>query len=66
MDVRRITYFAFVSLTTVGYGDITPIKPVAQLASVALSVLGPFYLAVVLGVVVSRYIGQGFPADPSA
>ena len=66
MNVQRITYFAFVSLTTVGYGDIAPIRPVAQLASVALSVLGPFYLAVVLGVVVSRYIGQGFPPDPSA
>jgi hypothetical protein len=64
LNVQRITYFAFVSLTTVGYGDIAPIKPVAQLASVALSVLGPFYLAVVLGVVVSRYIGQGFPPDP--
>jgi hypothetical protein len=28
----------------------------AQLASVLLSVLGPFYIAVVLGVVVSRLV----------
>jgi len=52
----RLNYFAFVSLTTVGYGDIAPIEPVARLASVALSVLGPFYIAVVVGIVVSRYI----------
>lgn len=38
-SVQRLTYFAFASLTTVGYGDITPIQPLAQLASVALSVL---------------------------
>ncbi|MFY7696999.1 MAG: potassium channel family protein [Cyanobium sp.] len=53
-DVQRITYFAFVSLTTVGYGDIAPIHPLAQLASVGLSVLGPLYITVVIGVVVSR------------
>lgn len=58
VNVQRIAYFAFVSLTTVGYGDIAPVQPVAQLASVALSVLGPLYIAVVLGVVVSRLVDQ--------
>jgi voltage-gated potassium channel len=58
VNVQRITYFAFVSLTTVGYGDISPIQPVAQLASVTLSVLGPLYIAVVIGVVVSRLVDQ--------
>lgn len=56
LNVHRILYFSFVSLTTVGYGDIAPVEPLARLASVALSVLGPFYIAVVIGVVVSRYI----------
>jgi hypothetical protein len=37
-----------------GYGDIAPIHPLAQLASVGLSVLGPLYITVVIGVVVSR------------
>jgi hypothetical protein len=58
VNVQRITYFAFVSLTTVGYGDISPVKPVAQLASVSLSVLGPLYIAVVIGLVVSRLMEQ--------
>jgi voltage-gated potassium channel len=61
VNVQRITYFAFVSLTTVGYGDIEPIQPLAQLASVSLSVLGPFYIAVVLGVVVSRLVLDSRP-----
>lgn len=59
-NVQRITYFAFVSLTTVGYGDISPVQPIARLASVALGILGPFYIAVVLGVVVSRYVSEGW------
>lgn len=61
VNVQRITYFAFVSLTTVGFGDIAPIQPVAQLASVSLSVLGPLYIAVVLGVVVSRLVADSPP-----
>lgn len=61
LNVNRIMYFSFVSLTTVGFGDITPIEPVARLASVALSVLGPFYIAIVVGVVVSRYIEAPWP-----
>lgn len=58
LDFARINYFAFVSLTTVGYGDIVPATPPAQMASVALSVSGPLYLAVVMGLLISRYTVQ--------
>jgi voltage-gated potassium channel len=50
----RLNYFAFVSLTTVGFGDITPLTSQAQMASVAISVIGTFYLAVVMGLLISR------------
>ena len=50
----RLNYFAFVSLTTVGFGDITPLTAQAQMASVALSVIGTFYLALVMGLLISR------------
>lgn len=63
-DFSRLNYFAFVSLTTVGYGDITPITPLTRLASLALSVLGPLYIAVVLGVLISRLSSGG--AAPAA
>ena len=53
-DFININYFAFVSLTTVGYGDIVPVMPSTKMASVGLSVAGPFYIAVVMGVLISR------------
>ena len=58
LDLSRIYYFAFVSLTTVGYGDIVPMTPTAQMASVALSISGPLYLALVMGLLISRYTIQ--------
>lgn len=58
LDFVRLNYFAFVTLTTVGYGDILPVTPVAQITSVSFSVIGPFYLAVVMGVMISRFTIQ--------
>ncbi|WP_216899971.1 potassium channel family protein [Synechococcus sp. CCY 9618] len=58
IDFININYFAFVSLTTVGYGDILPVSAPTKMASVALSVAGPLYIAVVMGVLISRLTKQ--------
>jgi hypothetical protein len=58
-NFMRVNYFAFVSLTTVGYGDIIPVQPLAQMASLLLSIAGPLYIAVVMGVLISRFTSQG-------
>ena len=50
-----INYFAFVCLTTVGFGDINPMLPFSRMVSVATSVAGPLYLAAVMGVLIGRY-----------
>ena len=56
---QRLNYFAFVTLSTVGYGDVIPTAPVVQVVCIALSILGPLYMAVVLGVLISRFSGGG-------
>lgn len=58
LNFLSINYFAFVSLTTVGYGDIIPVTPAAQMASISLSIAGPLYIAVVMGVLISRLTVQ--------
>jgi len=42
------TYFSFVTLTTLGYGDISPATPVAQVMVILEAVIGMFYLAVIV------------------
>lgn len=63
LDFMRLNYFAFVCLTTVGFGDIYPVTPPAQIASVIVSVAGTIYLAVVMGLLISRYTVQGVEED---
>jgi voltage-gated potassium channel Kch len=55
MNFIRLHYYAFVTLTTTGYGDVTAETPQSQMLSVAIAVCGTFYLASVLGLLVSRY-----------
>ncbi len=50
-----INYFAFICLTTVGFGDIEPMLPLSRMLAVATGIIGPLYLAVVMGVLISRY-----------
>lgn len=55
LDFVKLNYFAFVSLTTTGYGDILPVTPAAQMMSIALAVAGNSYLAIVLGLLIGRF-----------
>lgn len=55
LNFIRLNYFAFVTLTTTGYGEVTPLTPIAQILSVAIAMAGTFYLAVVMGLMISRF-----------
>ena len=50
-SLRHAFWWAIVTLTTVGYGDITPVTPVGQAIGAALMVAGMFTLALFAGVV---------------
>jgi hypothetical protein len=49
----RWMYFSFVTLTTVGYGDITPVAPAARSLAVLEALLGQLYPAIILARLVS-------------
>ena len=50
-----LNYYAFVCLTTVGFGDISPMLPLSRMVSVTTSIAGPLYLAAVMGVLIGRF-----------
>ena len=58
VDMVRFHYFALVTLTTTGYGDILPVTPQAQMASMALALVGTVYVAVVMALLISRLTVQ--------
>jgi len=49
-------YFSFVTLATLGYGDIVPVNPIARTLVYLEAVVGQLYVAVLIASLVSRYI----------
>lgn len=47
-NFSNAAYFSFVTLTTLGYGDISPISPVAQVIVYLEAIAGVFYMAIVV------------------
>jgi voltage-gated potassium channel Kch len=63
LDFVRINYFAFITLTSTGYGDIVPSTPQSQMATIVVAILGNFYVAVVMGILISRLTVQESAED---
>ena len=54
-DIHEAIYFSFVTMATLGYGDIVPISPAARSFSIVEAVIGQLYLAVMIARIVSVY-----------
>jgi hypothetical protein len=52
------TYFSFVTLATLGYGDIVPRHPTAQMLASIEAVIGQFYVAIVVARLMSLYAAE--------
>jgi len=48
-------YFSFVTLTTVGYGDIVPVSKAARLLAITESTFGMFFATIVIARLVALY-----------
>jgi len=58
INTNSFIYYSFVTLTTLGYGDITPSISSAKSLSVLEAVTGQIYLAVVIARLVGMHISQ--------
>ena len=58
-----LLYFSLITLVTVGYGDIVPVSPFARMVSAFEGVVGQFFVAAVVAMLVARYISQAIEED---
>ena len=57
-DFLLFEYYSFVTLTTLGFGDITPLTKVAKAFSVLEAVVGQLYLVVVVAWFVGMLVAR--------
>jgi hypothetical protein len=58
VDYSDFVLFSFATLTTLGYGDITPLTHLAQVLSVLESMIGVLFVAVLVGGLVGMLISE--------
>ncbi|MEO8429729.1 MAG: potassium channel family protein [Verrucomicrobiota bacterium] len=58
-------YFSFITLSTVGYGDIVPISGMARMLAMMEAMAGTFYVAILISRLVAVYSSRGPSADAS-
>ncbi len=66
-NVLDWAYFSFVTLSTVGYGDITPVKPIARVLAMGEALTGQLYLAVMIArLVAMEVVSWQAKTDPNS
>ena len=52
------TYFSYVTLTTLGYGDISPAEPLSRVLVFLEAMAGTFYMAVVIASLIGSHVNR--------
>jgi hypothetical protein len=54
-------YFSFVTMTTLGYGDITPVSSLAKSVTILIAVMGQLYLTMLVAMLVGKFLSRVEP-----
>lgn len=53
-----VIYYSFITLTTIGYGEITPALPIPRFFAYLEAIVGQFYMAVLVASLVGAHMSQ--------
>jgi voltage-gated potassium channel len=57
-DIPHALWWAFVTITTVGYGDVVPVTPIGKVIGVATAILGILMIALPTGVLGAAFVEE--------
>ncbi len=56
--ISDLMYFSFITILSIGYGDITPASDLAQKMAMFFGLIGYFYGVVVIGIIMGKYVSR--------
>lgn len=57
-DIADMVYYSFITLTTIGYGDISPISDLAKMTSILFGLSGQLYLTIIMAFIIGKFLSK--------
>ncbi|NOR88120.1 MAG: hypothetical protein GQ527_10960 [Bacteroidales bacterium] len=57
-EIANFGDYSFITLTTIGYGDIAPQSDFAKLASVFFGISGQLYLTIIMALIIGKFLSK--------
>jgi len=57
-EFSDIVYYSFITLTTIGYGDIAPQSEWAKMVSVLFGLTGQLYLTIIVALIIGKFLNK--------
>ncbi len=51
-------YFSYITMLTIGYGDIYPLGHLAQKATVLIGLIGQVYIVILTAIMIAKYVNS--------
>lgn len=52
---NQLSYFSFITLTSIGFGDIYPTTDMSRLVTAFFGMTGQFYMVAIVGIIISKF-----------
>lgn len=56
LNTHEAYYYSFVTMSTLGYGDVLPLTIRAKGFSILITLIGQFYMAIVMGLIIGKLL----------
>ncbi len=58
VTISDIVYYSFITITTIGYGDISPVSPAAKSLSILFGVTAQLYLTIIIALIIGKFLNS--------
>jgi len=58
LGIADMVYYSFITLTTIGYGDISPNSDLAKMASIFFGLSGQLYLTIIMALIIGKFLNR--------
>jgi len=55
LKYNEIVYFSFITITSIGFGDMYPITEMSRLVTAFFGMVGQFYMVALVGIIISKF-----------